>query len=241
MHAIRLSYLVTTFMALAGCLLSLALPIQGSAGELAESQRNTIVVQGKGSINVVPDELQFVIGIDARAPTADRAYAQVEDKMKEVMRELQRLDIPAKDIQAMSLSLQPVIDYKKQQQIIGHDARRDIAIKLRDIDRYGVVMQALGEIDITRFQNVQLLSSRQQALAVEALEKAYLDAAAKAERLTKVSGTQLKGLVHLQEHGSRPPQMMTARMSMEFDSAAATTSKGTIGIEASITATFAIE
>ena len=216
-------------------------PLASASDSVGKHDIKTLHVQGKDSVSVEPDQLQFVVGIDARAPTADRAYQQVENKMREVVALLKRLNIPEQDVQAMNLSLQPVIDYKKQQEIIGHKASRDIAIKLKDIDRYGKVMQALGEIEITRFAQLQLMSSQQQALAIEALEQAYLNAETKAKRLAKVSGRKLQGLINLKEHGgSRQPVMMAARMQMDM-SESATTSKGTIAIEASVSATFAIE
>lgn len=222
-------------------MIAVAFPQIVSAGDSHPPTPKTLVLQGKGSVSVEPDEIRFVIGVDARAPTASKAYQEVESKMKQVMSVLKRLDIPERDIQAMNLSLQPVIDYKNQQRITGHDVRRDIAVKLVDIESYGRVMQSLGELDIMRFQNVQMTSSKQKTLSVEALERAYLDAEAKAKRLAKMSGRTLKGLLHLVEGGvSSQPKYMAARMEMAADSSA-TTSKGSIAVEASVTATFEIE
>ena len=115
-----------------------------------------IVVNGKASLRVEPDQLNFIVGIDARAPTPSKAYIAVEAQMKEAIKLLKKIGVPDRDVQAMALSLQPVIDYKRGQEIIGHDARRDIAIRLDKIEMYGEVMEQLSLIDINRFQQLQL-------------------------------------------------------------------------------------
>ena len=201
-----------------------------------------IVIQGKGSVSVEPNQIRFVIGVDARAPTAALAYKSVEKKMQQMMSALNDFDIPAVDIQAMDLSINPVVDYKRQQEIIGHDAKRNIAVKLMDIDQYGAIMESLGRLGVMRFEYVQLASSMQESLALQALEAAYKNAENKAQLLAKASNRKILGLIHLKEHGSRPAPMHQGRMALMAGSeSAATTSKGSIGVESTITATFEIE
>ena len=200
----------------------------------------TIVVLGSASVTVEPDQIQFVIGVDARAPTAGAAYKEVEQKMQQVMLQLKKFDIPKKDIQAMDLSISPVIDYERQRQIIGHDAKRNIAIRLMDIDQYADIMESLGQLDVMRFQSVQLASSQQEALSLQALEAAYKNAEQKAKLLAKASGRQFVGLIDLKEQGSRVAPVFKARMAISSNESSATTSKGSIGVESNITATFEI-
>ena len=201
----------------------------------------TIVVQGNASVTVEPDQIQFVIGVDARAPTAGAAYKEVEQKMQQIMAQLDKFDIPKKDIQAMDLSISPVIDYERQRQIIGHDAKRNIAIRLMDIDQYADIMESLGQLDVMRFQSVQLASSQQEALSLQALEAAYKNAEQKAKLLAKASGRQFVGLIDLKEQGSRVAPVFKARLAMSSNESSATTSKGSIGVESNITATFEIQ
>ena len=211
------------------------------AGSLLNGTK-TIVIQGQGSVSVEPDQIRFVIGVDARAPKASVAYKAVEKKMQQIMTALSDFDIPEADIQAMDLSINPVVDYQRQQEIIAHDAKRNIAVKLMDIDQYGAIMESLGRLGVMRFENVQLASSRQQALALQALEAAYKNAENKAQVLAKASGRKVRGLIYIKEHGSRPAPVFKGRMAMMASSeSAATTSKGSIGVESTITATFEIE
>lgn len=202
----------------------------------------TIVINGQGSVSVEPDQIRFVIGIDARAPKASVAYKTVEKKVQQIMATLNDYDIPEADIQAMDLSINPVVDYQRQQEIIAHDAKRNIAVKLMDINQYGAIMESLGRLGVMRFEHVQLASSQHGALTLQALEAAYKNAENKAQVLAKASGRKVRGLLYIKEHSSRPAPVFKGRMAMMASSeSAATTSKGSIGVESSITATFEIE
>ena len=202
----------------------------------------TIVINGQGSVSVEPDQIRFVIGVDARAPKASIAYKAVEKKMQKIMSVLSDFDIPAADVQAMDLSINPVVDYQRQQEIIAHDAKRNVAVKLMDINQYGAIMESLGRLGIMRFENVQLASSQQEALALQALEAAYKNAENKAQVLARASNRKVLGLIYIKEHGSRPAPVFKGRMAMMASSeSAATTSKGSIGVESTITATFEIQ
>ncbi|MDG1292625.1 MAG: SIMPL domain-containing protein [Pseudomonadales bacterium] len=201
----------------------------------------TIVVQGKASVTVEPDQINFVIGVDARAPTAGVAYKKVEQKMQEIMAVLAQYDIPHKNVQAMDLSIMPVIDYERQRQIIAHDAKRNIAVSLTDIDQYAAIMESLGSLDVMRFEKVQLASSQHAQLSLQALEAAYKNAEKKAQLLAKASDRKLIGLIDLKEQSSRGAPVFSARMAMASHESSATTSKGSIGVESSVMATFQIE
>lgn len=225
-----------------------ALPLMPAAALASDGSQShsvravkTIVVQGKASVSVEPDQINFVIGVDARAPTAGVAYKKVEQKMQQIMAALNQFDIPDKDVQAMDLSIMPVVDYERQRQIIGHDAKRNIAVSLKDIDKYAAIMESLGQLDVMRFENVQLASSQQALLALQALEAAYKNAEQKAQLLAKASGRKLIGLIDLKEQGSRVAPAFKARMAMASNESSATTSKGSIGVESNIMATFEIE
>lgn len=234
------AFKILLFASLVICPLSFA--VEADAVSSNNNTAKTIVIQGKGSVSVEPNQIRFLIGVDARGPTAATAYKTVEKKMQQIMTALNDFDIPANDIQAMDLSINPVVDYKRQQEIVGHDAKRNIAVKLMNIDQYGAIIEALGRLDVIRFENVQLASTKQESLALQALEAAYQNAENKAQLLAKASGRELLGLIHLKEHGSRPAPMFKGRMAlMSASESAATTSKGSIGVESTITATFEIK
>ena len=223
-------------------LVFLAAPSSLLASDHSQSHSvKTIVVQGKASVSIEPDQIRFVIGVDARAPTAGVAYKKVEAKMQQIMTALSQFDIPEKDVQAMDLSIAPVVDYERQRKIIGHDAKRNIAIRLMDIDQYGAIMESLGQLDVMRFEQVQLASSQQDALSLQALEAAYKNAEKKAALLAKTSGLKLVGLIDLKEQSSHSAMPFKGRMAMVSSEASATTSKGSIGVESKVVATFEIE
>ena len=223
-------------------MLLLALFSTASCAEPAGAGPNLVHVTGIGTVDAVPDEVRFVVGIDARALTPAKAFDEVEEQMQDALRVLRKLDVPDADIQAMQLSIVPVYDYKQGQRLVGHDARRNIRVTLRNIEDYARAMDAFAEIDVNRFEQVQLQSSKRHELELEALERAVEHARSKAERIASISGQSLQGLRHVQEQGASAPTPPMARMAMAMEAdSAATVAAGSIEIQARISASFAME
>lgn len=205
-----------------------------------------IVVSGSGKVEVTPDEIRFVVGIDAKAPTVQQAYQDVDNKMRQAMEIFRDLNIAKKDIQAMHLNVNPIIDYKQRDRIIAHDARRDIAVKLTDIDVYAKVMQRLADIEIMRFQQVQLSSSKRASLEIQALERAYENAEQKAVKLASKAGRKLGKVIEVIEMGAqRSPQPKLMRshavaMAADGQESGAIVSAGIIVVRANISASFLV-
>ncbi len=213
-----------------------------SCAEPAGAGPNLVHVTGVGTVDAIPDEVHFVVGIDARALTPAKAFDEVEQRMQAALDVLRRLNVPEKDVQAMQLSIVPVYDYKQGQRLIGHDAKRNIRVRLRDIDDYAKAMDRFAKIDVTRFEQVQLQSSKRREIELEALERALDHARSKAERIARSSGQQLLGLVQVQEQGASSPRPPVARMAMAMESdAGASVSTGSIEVRVQISASFEIE
>lgn len=202
-----------------------------------------VAVQGHASVKVVPDEIHFTIGISTTEPTAQGAYNVVESRMQQAMQKLKQLTIAEHDIQAVALSLTPVIDYKQRNKIIGHKASRDIQVKVTDISVYAKAIGQLATIDEIRFSQVRLSSSEREALMLEALELAYDNAEQKAQHLLKRSGQKLGRLIEISEQAAHMPSpTLRHSAAMAIESAdAATVSRGSISISANVQARFEIE
>ncbi len=208
---------------------------------------DTIAVVGVGKIEVVPDEVRFSIGVDDKAPQVQPAYERVEKLTSDVLKLLRRLGVQERDIQAMAVQIIPVIDYKsKERNIIGHEVRRDISVKVNDVAVYAEAVQKLAELGVTRFNQVQMSVSNEEELAIQALEKAYVNAEEKAQRLAGKGARNIKDLIVLVEGGASHPQphykTQHRAMAMESDmSSAATVSAGVVIISRSVQATFSLE
>ena len=153
MFAIKNSFVQKLFTVCAISFLALLL----YAGPITAAENNTaqnvasISVYGVGKVEVIPDKISFVVGIDAKAPTAEQAYRIVEQKTAKALKTLKSLDVAERDIQAMHLTLNPVIDYKQRDRIIAHDARRDIHVSVDDIERYARAIEAMADLDSSIF------------------------------------------------------------------------------------------
>ena len=203
---------------------------------------DTISVVGQGKIEVVPDEVLFSVGIDAQAPRVLPAYGTAEHQTAAAIKILKRIGIREKNIQAMAINIHPVIDHKsREREIIAHKVTRDINVKANSVENYAKAIQQLAEIGVTRFHQVQMKASNEEALQIEALEKAYANAEEKAKRLASKGWREIDKLLTLVESGASQPQpiykMRTVAMEADLASSA-TISAGVITISRSVQATF---
>lgn len=222
-----------------------------SSAEAGSTQvLDTISVVGYGKIQVVPDEVYFSVGLYAKSPTVQPAYQEVEEQMKKTLLVLKRLNIAEKNIQAMAVNISPVIDYKsRDRNIIAHEVKRDVSIKVTDIATYAKAIHELAKIGVTRFQQVQMQVSDEEAQKLEALEKAYANAETKAKRLAEKSGRSIEKLIVLVEQGAsfNPPilkhqvRTMSAASDMLESSGSASVSAGLITLSAGVQATFKLK
>lgn len=207
-----------------------------------QSELNTITVTGAGKIEVAPDEVHFSISISEQAPQVQPAYKKTEQLTADAIRALKRIGIDQKKVQALAVNIQPVIDYKsRERDVIAHQVTRDISVKKASTKEYAESIQALSELGITRFNNVQIKASNEDELIIQALEKAYANAELKAKRIAERGARNIDKLMTLAESGAGAPQPIYQARMMEIaadSSNAATISTGLITITRSVQATF---
>lgn len=211
----------------------------------AEQPVASVTVTGTAQVQVVPDEIRFTVGINANELTAAAAYQTVEARMEQAIKILHRLRIPEQDIQAVSLSLTPVIDYKNRNQVIGHRAQRDIYVKVNDISLYAKALEGLSVVEELSFSGVSLSSSEQDELRLTALKQAYKNAETKARLIAEQSGRQFGQLIEANEqqmnsYVARPEQFRVAAMAAD-SGGSATVSSGVISVEATVYARFSLQ
>ena len=204
--------------------------------------RATVAVQGRGSIDVVPDEVAFSVTLEARAGTVGESYQLVERRTAKALALLREQGIPAQRLQAMQLSIHPVYDYKQGQRLIGHDARRNINITLDDFQQYARALDSLASIEKIRFNQARLQSSEYNTLQIDALEAAFVDARKKADVLAVASGRTLGPVIQINEQGASHYQPRV-QMDMMRSSAQgeASIAPGTMEIQGSVTAVFTLQ
>jgi len=174
------------------------------------SQQEGIWVSGQGKVTVVPDIATLRLGVEAQQASVAEAQSQAKEAMNKVMDALTGNGVAKKDIQTQYFSIRKVTrwDNEKQQEIvIGYRVSNIVTAKVRDIDKVGVIIDAVAEAggDLTRIDSVGFSVDDPSAYYEEAREKAIADAKTKATQLAEFAGVSLGKPIYIAEGVYYPP------------------------------------
>jgi hypothetical protein len=178
-----------------------------SASSANSSEPQGLSVSGEGRASAAPDVAVLGLGVSAKASTVGAANSQAQQAMTALLDSLEADGVQEKDIQTLSLSIQPEYDYRNDEQVLtGYRVSHILQAKVRDIDRAGEVIddavQASG--DLLQVQSISLTIDDTTALSSQARQKAVADAQAKAEELASLAGVTLGDPTYITESTSTP-------------------------------------
>ncbi|MEM7277201.1 MAG: SIMPL domain-containing protein [Pseudomonadota bacterium] len=200
-----------------------------------------IHVSGRGEVEVVPDMARFSLEINRQGQDAVALKKEMDAVMARVLKLTDKLKISRKDVTAASVQIHPNRVYNNgKQSIDGVIASRSIQVVLRDLDKFGSLMNQSLEMGINNIGNVQLDSSERIMLQEQALDAAIEDAKAQAARLARGFGVELGDVKNVNlggQHVVRPQRGVAMRMeSADSDSF----SPGEMTVHREVQASFSI-
>jgi uncharacterized protein len=161
----------------------------------------TITVMGTGVVTATPDRADFSFGVHAQRQTAKGAVAATAVKMQRVINALKDYGIPARDLQTQGVS---VYASYVNDVLSGYNASNSVTVKVRDIDKAGVVIDVAVNAGATSVWGPSLFRTDRQLQARNAIRAAVNDARAKAEAAAAASGATVGRLVGVTEGGAVP-------------------------------------
>ena len=180
-----------------------------------------IQVSGHGEEHVAPDILRVSLTLEKTSMDAVTARADVEARAAKVLALARKLGLADKDIRAPAVTVEPQYEWRSapggdgKQVLVGQRVQRSMTLTLRDVSRYGTLVDGLFADGVTRLDGVEPDSSERDALQQQALAAAVQDAHAKAVALAQGAGVSLGPVYSVSEQaGSRGPRpLMMAAMS----------------------------
>lgn len=230
--------------------LALAVPTLAAAGGMPTSPY--VQVSGHGELQVAPDMAFLSISIEHTDASADSARAEVEARTAKVLQAARESGIADKDIEAPSVSVVPEYDCSSSsfssgpctRKLTGQRVSRSVTLTIRDLARYGELVEALFKAGVTDLGDLQMDRSDRRALEQKARALAVADAHDKAAGLAQSAGVTLGPVYSISEQGSGfSPRPMMARMNALATSAAADNPEylnGKIDISADVTVFYLI-
>lgn len=157
----------------------------------SENLPRTVSVSGQGVVSAPPDTATINSGVVSTASTAEQALRSNNEAVRALLEVLSTQNITNQDIQTSFFSVNPQFDRNpdgSRGPITGYQVTNDLRVIVRDLDRLGIVLDALvdaGSNTISgvgfSIENSQQLMDRAQGIAVENATKRALILAEAAE------------------------------------------------------------
>ena len=183
---------------------------------LPASADNYIAVNAAGWVDATPDMLTLSVSARATGKDVPALQRQVDTLVQRVVTAAGKSGIAEEDIDSSRLSVRPEyqwVDGKRN--YLGQTVQREVVMVLRELDRYGGLMEALSRFDLEEVRPPQLGHSQLKELELQALEAALANGFVKARRIATGIDADLGDVLRVEEQGTAPGQPMARMMAAE--------------------------
>jgi len=193
-----------------------------------------ITVSGTGSVQAVPDQAQFSLGVETSGPTARDALAANSERMRRVLAALFAAGVAKGDVQTQDVSV------SRSYPDNGYSADNSVSVTIRDLAKAGSILDAASNAGANNVYGPTLSRSDQDELQAKALSDAVDNARAKARALADAAGVQLGSVTAIRESGAEPMPYFDAALAKSTRAPEAPIEPGKQEIQATVRVTFAI-
>jgi uncharacterized protein len=171
------------------------------AGGASESSGG-ITVSGTGTVQTVPDQAEFTLGVQSQGPTARGALAANSERMRHVLAALFSAGVAKKDVQTQDVSLSQT--YSSDGRPDGYSAHNSVSVTIRVLSKAGAILDAASNAGANDVYGPTLGRTDEEGQQAKALRAAVENARAKARVLADAAGVQLGPVTAIAENGSDP-------------------------------------
>ena len=191
-----------------------------------------ITVTGTGTVQSVPDQAQFSLGVQSTGATAREALAANSERMRRVLAALFAAGVAKGDVQTQDVSV------SKSYPDNGYSADNSVSVTIHHLAKAGVILDAATNAGANNVYGPTLTRSDQDGLKAKALRAAVDNARAKARVLADAAGVQLGSVTAINEDGGEAYPVYAADMAKSLSSAPI--EPGKQPTQATVRVTFAI-
>jgi uncharacterized protein YggE len=174
---------------------------------------NIISVSGEGEVFAVPDVATVSFSVVQTQKDVQTAQRMATEQMDKVLERIKSLDIEDKDIKTVGYNVYPRYEYTQEicsaiyptvcppgrQVITGYEVSHHIELKIRDTNKSGEVLGALGELGVANLSSLSFTIDDEKSLLREARQMAIENAKDKAKELAKDLDVRLVRIVNFSE------------------------------------------
>ena len=168
----------------------------------AQEATPRITSHGEAEIRVAPDEVIVRVGVEAFAVELAEAKQEADARMDRVLDSARALGVPDERLSTDYISVQP--DYESSRlRIEGFMVRRDLEIRLRDLDRFEDLLTAVLDAGANRIQGVHFRTTELRRYRDEARDLALDAAREKATAMAARLGKRIGDPISINEGAAR--------------------------------------
>jgi len=217
----------------------------GDTYKSLEDSIPTIKVQGKGIVEIQPDEAVVRFGVTSNDKALARAYKQNTAKMNDIINRVANLGIEKKDIQTANYSVRPIYAKDSEgRQIPGKIAvfriDQQVTVTIRDIAKISSVVDQVMIGGTNVFNGIQFTSSDIESFKIEAKIQAAKEAKKKAGLLTKSLGVKTGRVISIAESGGYYAPRKMRSLNVARSESAPMIEPGSIEVTATCNVTYEI-
>lgn len=177
-------------------ILAAVLLLSMSGAALAD---DTITVNGTATVQLEPDMVMIMLGVEAVDPEVLNAQKTVNEAMAKVIEALtgEELAIAEEDIATSEYRIDERYEYNYEvgkSEMIGYAATAMLSICVRELDKAGAVIDAAMMAGANRLSGVEFMSSNQTEARDQALTIAVQDGIRKAKVIAAAAGIELPAI-----------------------------------------------
>ena len=181
--------------------------------------KNTLVVSGRGEVYGQPDLALISFAVASEAKTVAEAMAQNSQKMNAVIAFVKSQGIEDKDLKTTTFSLRPRYEWREdlspQRQLIGYEARQELEVKVRAMDKIGSLIEGATAAGANQIGDLQFTIDNREELEREAREEAVKNAKDRAKELASLLGVNLVRITNFGEESQAPTYSLQAFSALE--------------------------
>lgn len=199
-------------------------------------------------VRSAPDMAQIGAGVTTRAATAQEAVRQNADAMDRLIARLRQLGIDGKDIQTSNFNLNPNYNYNREtgeQTFAGYNVNNQVNVKLRDLKRAGVVLDAMVAAGANNIYGPNFMLEDDAAAKDTARGNAFKRGRMMAEQYASMAGYSGVKLIEVSEsfqsYGPMPVAEGAIRMSASKAGADTPIEPGEVGTGVTISVKYEMQ
>lgn len=167
---------------------------------VSEHKSNTITITGKAEKDVAPDTARISFSINEYKKTQKEAANIVNQKTKDVVSALKKLDIEEKDIKTKNYSVYPQYNWNDGKRIFqNYKISQSVEVTIRDLDVISGVLSKIVELKVDNLNGPNMFIDNLDDIKDSLREEAIKNAKEKANQLASELGVDLEKIVGFSE------------------------------------------